>query len=40
MLDEMIAIEANKTWELVDAPANHRPIGLKWVFKMLVCEEN
>ena len=33
MLDEMTAIEANGTWELVEAPANHRPIGLKWVFK-------
>lgn len=33
MLDEMTAIEANGTWELVEAPAHHRPIGLKWVFK-------
>jgi hypothetical protein len=33
MLDEMTAIEANGTWELVDAPTSQRPIGLKWVFK-------
>jgi hypothetical protein len=33
MLDEMTAIEANGTWVLVDVPMNHRPIGLKWVFK-------
>jgi hypothetical protein len=33
MLDEMTAIEANETWELVEAPPGHRPIGLKWVFK-------
>jgi hypothetical protein len=33
MLDEMTTIEANDTWELVDAPTSQRPIGLKWVFK-------
>jgi hypothetical protein len=33
MLDEMTVIEANGTWELVEAPPGHRPIGLKWVFK-------
>jgi hypothetical protein len=33
MLDGMTAIEANNTWELVEAPASQRPIGLKWVFK-------
>lgn len=33
MLDEMMAIEANGTWELVDPPRRSRPIGLKWVFK-------
>jgi hypothetical protein len=34
MFDEMIAIEANKTWKLEEAPAGVCPIGLKWVFKM------
>ncbi|KAF0915033.1 hypothetical protein E2562_033161 [Oryza meyeriana var. granulata] len=24
----------NKTWRLVDLPAGHRPIGLKWVYKL------
>ena len=33
MLDEMTSIEANGTWELVDAPPRTKPIGLKWVFK-------
>ena len=27
-------MEKNKTWELVDLPADHRPITLKWVFKL------
>jgi hypothetical protein len=34
MLDEMTAIEANRTWTLVKAPPDHRPINLKWVFKI------
>lgn len=34
MLDEITAIEENATWELVDLPPGHRPIGLKWVFKL------
>jgi hypothetical protein len=33
MLDEMTAIEANGTWQLIDPPARSRPIGLKWVYK-------
>ena len=33
MLDEMTAIEANGTWQLVDPPPRVRPIGLKWVYK-------
>ena len=27
-------MEKNKTWELIDLPANHCPITLKWVFKL------
>jgi hypothetical protein len=34
MLNEMIVIEANGTWQLKEASTGHRPIGLKWVFKM------
>jgi hypothetical protein len=33
MLDEMMAIEANGTWELVEVPLGHRSIDLRWVFK-------
>jgi hypothetical protein len=31
---EMQSIEENKTWSLVDLPPGHKPIGLKWVFKV------
>ena len=34
MKEEMVAIEETGTWEAVDLPAGHRPIGLKWVFKL------
>jgi transposase InsO family protein len=34
MVDELASIEQNSTWTLVDLPAGHRPIGLKWVFKL------
>jgi len=34
MLEEMAAVEENRTWELVDPPIGCRPIGLKWVFKV------
>lgn len=34
MLDELRAIEQNGTWSLVELPAGHRPIGLKWVYKV------
>ncbi|KAF0904830.1 hypothetical protein E2562_037605 [Oryza meyeriana var. granulata] len=27
-------MKENKTWVLVDLPPGHRPIGLKWVFKL------
>lgn len=30
----MAAIVENGTWSLVDLPSGHRPIGLKWVFKL------
>jgi hypothetical protein len=31
---EMQSIEENRTWNLVDLPPGHKPIGLKWVFKV------
>ena len=34
MLEEMRSIEENDTWKLCDLPAGHRPIGLKWVYKV------
>ena len=34
MREEMDSIEENCTWSLVDPPSGHRPIGLKWVFKL------
>jgi hypothetical protein len=32
MLEEMRALEKNKTWELVDLPQGKQPIWCKWVF--------
>jgi L-rhamnose isomerase len=34
MLEEMKSITNNNTWDLVELPQGHRPIGLKWVFKV------
>jgi hypothetical protein len=34
MKQELESMEKNRTWELVDLPAGHRPISLKWVFKL------
>ena len=34
MLEEMKAIEENKTWELVDPPPGCRSVGPKWVYKV------
>jgi hypothetical protein len=34
MAEEMAAIEENGTWELSNLSAGHRPIGLKWVYKL------
>jgi hypothetical protein len=34
MMEEMKSIEENHTWELVEALAGCRPIGIKWVFKV------
>jgi hypothetical protein len=34
MREEMASIEQNDTWTLVSLPQGHKPIGLKWVFKL------
>jgi hypothetical protein len=34
MQEELTAIEENMTWKLCDLPRGHRPIGLKWVYKL------
>jgi hypothetical protein len=34
MKQELESVEKNMTWELVDLLAGHRPILLKWVFKL------
>jgi hypothetical protein len=34
MRDEINSVERNKTWELVNLPARHQAIGLKWAFKL------
>jgi len=34
MESEIQSITKNKTWELVNLPTGHKPIGLKWVFKL------
>jgi hypothetical protein len=39
MIEEMNAINDNKTWTLEDLPKGHRAIGLKWVFKLKRNEE-
>jgi hypothetical protein len=34
MLEEINSIKSNKTWRRVLLPPGHRPIGLKWVYKL------
>jgi hypothetical protein len=34
MDSEIQSINKNKTWNLVELPAGHKPIGLKWVYKL------
>jgi hypothetical protein len=34
MEQELKSVEQNHTWELVPLPDGHRPITLKWVFKL------
>jgi hypothetical protein len=32
MLEEMAALEKNKTWELVSLPKGKKPVNCKWVY--------
>jgi hypothetical protein len=34
MAEVINSIEDNNTWDLVNLPAGHKPIGLKWVYKL------
>lgn len=34
MREELQSIEDNATWELTELPTGHKPIGLKWVYKV------
>jgi hypothetical protein len=34
MAEELASIEANHTWRLIELPPGHRPIGLKWLYKV------
>ncbi|KAK2440889.1 putative mitochondrial protein [Trifolium repens] len=34
MQEEIASIERNHTWDLVDLPANKRPIAVKWIYKL------
>jgi hypothetical protein len=34
MKEEISSIEENHTWKLLDLPPGHKPIGLKWVYKL------
>jgi hypothetical protein len=33
MKEELMMIEKNGTWQLVDRPINRKVIGVKWIFK-------
>jgi hypothetical protein len=35
MLEELELIRENKTWSMVELVRGHRPISLKWVFKLM-----
>lgn len=34
MRKEIEAVEKNKTWKLTELPPGHKPIGLKWIYKI------
>jgi hypothetical protein len=33
-IEELESIRENRTWLMVELPRGHRPISLKWVFKL------
>jgi hypothetical protein len=39
MNEEIISIEKNQTWKLVDFPKENKAVGLKWVFKIKYNED-
>jgi hypothetical protein len=39
MNEEIISIEKNQTWKLVDFPKENKTVGLKWVFKIKYNED-
>jgi len=39
MKSEMVAIEKNETWELIDLPIGAKKIGVKWLFKTKLNEK-
>lgn len=36
---EMLSIEENNTWELVDLPKGPKVVGVKWIFKTKLNEK-
>lgn len=34
MAEELTALEANKTWEVVPAPPHHKLVGCRWIYKV------
>jgi len=34
MVEELKAIEKNRTWKLVDLPKHKSPINVRWIFKI------
>lgn len=32
MIEEMSALERNKTWEIVDKPSDKKAVGCRWIY--------
>lgn len=32
MIEEMSALEINKTWEIVDKPSDKKAVGCRWIY--------
>lgn len=37
MASELAALEANKTWVITPLPANKKPVGCRWIYKVKYC---